>query len=353
MIKYLGSKRLLVPALEVMAAATGAVTAVDLFTGTTRVAQALKRAGMVVTANDLATYAEVLAQCYIETDSNEVDLLALSDLLADLNSTPGAPGYFAETFCVKARFFQPKNGERVDAIRDRIERELKNSPYYALALTSLMEAADRVDSTTGLQMAYLKEWAPRAHNDLELRVPNLLPGKGVATRLDARDAVQKLPEADLMYLDPPYNQHRYFTNYHIWETLIRWDQPEAYGVAQKRADARNEATKSVFNKKAKIKDAFFDVLKHAKADTLMVSYSDEGWIAPASLLNVLRQLRQSVEMFSFEHKRYVGSQIGIHNMRGQRVGSPGKSHNLEHVFVAGDKNTVRDVGIALAELQAA
>ena len=52
---------------------------------------------------------------------------------------------------------------------------------------------------------------------------------------------------DLAYLDPPYNQHRYFTNYHIWETLVAWDAPEHYGVACKRVDARDATTKSVFN----------------------------------------------------------------------------------------------------------
>ena len=56
---------------------------------------------------------------------------------------------------------------------------------------------------------------------------------------------------DLMYLDPPYNQHRYFTNYHIWETLVRWDAPEHYGIACKRIDSRDDATKSVFNAQAR------------------------------------------------------------------------------------------------------
>ena len=54
---------------------------------------------------------------------------------------------------------------------------------------------------------------------------------------------------DLAYLDPPYNQHRYFTNYHIWETLVAWDAPEHYGVACKRVDARDQSTKSRFNER--------------------------------------------------------------------------------------------------------
>ena len=113
-----------------------------------------------------------------------------------------------------------------------------------------MLAADRVDSTTGVQMAYLKQWAPRAHHDLELRRPDLIAGAGRTVRGDARQTVDGLEPVDLMYLDPPYNQHRYFTNYHIWETLVRWDAPEHYGVACKRVDSRDEATKSVFNLQA-------------------------------------------------------------------------------------------------------
>ncbi len=67
MIKYLGSKRTLVPVLGDMAVATGAREAVDLFTGTTRVAQELKRRGLTVTATDIATYSGVMSDCYIAT----------------------------------------------------------------------------------------------------------------------------------------------------------------------------------------------------------------------------------------------------------------------------------------------
>ena len=96
-------------------------------------------------------------------------------------------------------------------------------------------------------MAYLKQWAPRAHNDLDLRRPDLLLGGGATVLGDAMATVDELEPVDLMYLDPPYNQHRYFGNYHIWETLVRWDAPEHYGVACKRIDVRDVSTKSVFN----------------------------------------------------------------------------------------------------------
>ena len=114
-----------------------------------------------------------------------VDRDALDAALADLAARPGVDGYVTETFCVQSRFFQPFNGRRIDAIRDAIESDYATSPLYPVLLTSLIEAADRVDSTTGVQMAYVKEWAPRSFRPLELRVPELLAGPGVAVRGDA------------------------------------------------------------------------------------------------------------------------------------------------------------------------
>src|SRR6185312_4191429 len=151
-----------------------------------------------------------------------------------------------------------------------------------------MLAADRVDSTTGLQMAYLKKWAPRAHNDLELRMPELLPGTGSSVHGDALSIVDTLPLVDLAYLDPPYNQHRYFTNYHVWESLVRWDKPPHYGVACKRIDARDEATRSLFNGRRTMPDALASVIKRVRARVVIVSYNDESWVAPEQITSWLR-----------------------------------------------------------------
>ena len=341
MIKYLGSKRTLVDVIGRIAAATGAQNAVDLFTGTTRVAQELKRRGLHVTAADLATYSEVLADCYIATDENAVDEAELAEALRELAELPGAPGYFTETFCIQSRYFQPKNGAKVDAIRDRLEQGYAGSPLYPVLLTALIEAADRVDSTTGVQMAYLKQWAPRAHNDLRLRRPELVPGAGRSVRGDAMQVVGELPRTDFMYIDPPYNQHRYFTNYHVWETLVRWDAPEYYGVACKRIDSRDEERKSVFNRKREMPIAFRELLRRASAEVVAVSYNDESWISVDEMLAALHEAgHEDVRMLAFDSKRYVGAQIGIHNPAGEKVGSVSHLRNTEFIFVAGDRDRV-------------
>jgi adenine-specific DNA-methyltransferase len=335
-IKYLGSKRTLAPVLGEIASAVGARTAVDLFTGTTRVAQELKRRGLYVTACDVASYSAVLSDCYVATDGALVDRDELGDVLAHLNGLPGRPGYFTRTFCEDARFFQPKNGARVDAVREAVESGYRGTPLFAVLMTSLLEAADRVDSTTGVQMAYLKSWSARSANDLVLRAPTLLPGAGRTVHGDVVETVDGLAGADLVYVDPPYNQHRYFTNYHIWETLVRWDAPAHYGVACKRVDARDPATKSVFNKKREMPGALRDVVRRARAGVVVVSYNDESWITPEDMMRLLRDAgHEEVRMLAFDAKRYVGAQIGIHNRVGQKVGEVSHVRNTEYLFIAG------------------
>src|SRR5699024_10341196 len=158
---------------------------------------------------------------------------------------------------------------------------------------------------------------------------------------DAIDTVDRVGPADLMYLDPPYNQHRYFTNYHIWETLVRWDFPEHYGVACKRADAREACTKSVFNSKRRMPDALGAVLCAARAQVLIVSCNDESWISAEQMVRMLRETgREDVRLLAFDRRRYVGSQIGVYGPSGTRVGRVRRLRNVECVFVAGERSRV-------------
>lgn len=337
MIKYIGSKRTLVPRIVALATAlrarTGAATVCDFFSGTSRVAQGLKQAGFFVIANDLASYAEVLATAYVEADARRVRKRVLGDKLAHLNALRGRTGYVTRTFCEEARYFQPFNGRRIDAIRAEIDRVAEERVERAVLLTSLLEAADRVDSTTGLQMAYLKEWAPRSFNRLELRWPTLLAGRGRAHRADANALAGRLEGADIAYIDPPYNQHSYHSNYHIWETLVRNDAPAAYGVARKRADCR--VVKSAYNSRTQAWTAFSSLIRSVRAPHLIVSFSDEGFFAHDDILALLRDARGDVISIPVEGRRYVGAQIGIYNPSGRKVGQVSHLRNREFLFVAG------------------
>jgi len=333
-IKYLGSKRRLVGVIGELFSAAGGRTALDLFTGTTRVAQELKQRGGFVTAVDRARYAAVFAQSAIATDATALDLGALDDELAALDALAPRPGYVTETFCHRARYFRPENGARIDAIRDALE-DRRHHPHFPVLLTSLIEAADRVDSTTGVQMAYLKDWAPRAHNRMTLRRPDLLPGPGVARRADACElAAAGLGPFDFAYLDPPYNQHRYEANYHVWETLVAWDAPEHYGVACKRSELADREVTSVFNRRRLMPVALGECIAGIDATVMVVSYNDESWVGLDELVDLCRP-RGAVEVLAFDSRRYVGALIGVHNPAGRRVGTPNRLHNVEYLVVSG------------------
>lgn len=347
MIKYIGSKRTLIPLIQDAVGSAAAAlpgrsgTVIDLFSGTSRVGHALKRAGYRVLANDHNAYASTLARCYVQADAERV-LADASALIAEFNARIrggwGEPGYFTETFCVKSRFFQPKNGERIDAIRGEIAARGLGPELEAVVLVSLMEAADRVDSTTGVQMAYLKSWSPRSFNDMELRVPEVLPrpaaGACAGFEMDALEAARSL-EGDIAYVDPPYNQHAYNGNYHVWESLVRWDKPEVYGVACKRVDVRER--RSVFNSRPRFRAAMEDLLGAIRAPVIVASFSDEGYVTRTEMQEMLAGLRGGgtrVLTIATDFPRYVGARIGIYNPRGERVGRVGRLRNTEYVFVA-------------------
>jgi adenine-specific DNA-methyltransferase len=333
MIKYLGSKRTLAPRIAAIVRSLPDVRRVcDLFAGTTRIGQALKASGLWVQSNDLATYSEIFGRTYIATDARGVDRESISRLLTELMALPPVWGYITRTFCEESRYFQPFNGAKMDAIRTGIDALAGGETERAILLTALIEAADRVDSTTGLQMAYLKEWSARSYNPLELRVPDLLPGTGTVTRMDANALARDLDDIDLVYIDPPYNQHSYFSNYHIWETFVRNDAPPAYGIAKKRLDCKTE--KSAYNSRKQAFATFADLLGAIRASYLLVSFNSEGYFTHAEITAMLAE-RGYVASVALDFKRYVGAQIGIYNPAGEKVGKVSHLRNHEHLFLVG------------------
>lgn len=337
-IKYIGSKRvLLTHILRVLGEAVPpGATVLDLFSGTARVGHAMKAGGWRVVANDHNAYAHILATCYVQADAERwADRAAR--ILADLQRLPGRAGWFTETYCHRSRYLHPANGEKVEAIREAIAAMGAEPELEAVLLTALLEAADRVDSTAGLQMAYMKRWAPRALNPLQLRLPALLPrpaAGGCRALSEEAEAAAASVECDAAYLDPPYNQHSYLGNYHVWETLVRWDRPEVYGVACKRLDCRTR--RSDFNSRRRIGPALARAVAALRCRTLIVSFNDEGYLSRGELLDILSS-RGHVRVVEIPHGRYVGAKIGIHDPQGRKVGTVGRLTNVEYLFVAGER----------------
>lgn len=347
MIKYLGSKKKLIPKIVEIIKQEEAKTVLDLFSGTARVGYALQNEGINVIANDINTYAVHLARTYVQTNPENIHVKHIKNNTIDYlnNISPKEhPGWFTKTYCIASQFFQEKNGLKIEAIRDYLnlydmpicfgedlfDANNKREEIRSILLTSLIEAADRVDSTCGIQMAYLKNWAPRSYKDLELRFPNLSEGRGVATKLDAKEAAKF--DADLAYIDPPYNQHNYLGNYHIWETICLWDNPQTYGKAKKRKDVKER--KSNFNSKKRIKGEFQAVINNLKANKALISFNNEGYLSQDDILSILESKFSNIEVIDVPYQRYVGAKIGIHNQEGKKVGTVSHTKNVEYLFLA-------------------
>ena len=161
---------------------------------------------------------------------------------------------------------------------------------------------------------------------------------------DQRGQAERLGDVDLAYLDPPYNQHRYEANYHIWETLVAWDAPEAYGVARKRLDARDPSTHSAFNSKRTMAAALeSEAPKHATASAPAAA----SWLG-LDELEAMCAIQGSVATLAFDSARYVGARIGIFDPSGRKVGRVSHLSNQELLVIAGEQALVRRA-VAAAE----
>jgi len=133
----------------------------------------------------------------------------------------------------------------------------------------------------------------------------------------------------------------------VWETLVAWDAPEAYGVARKRLDARDPSTHSAFNSKRTMPAALAAVVQAVDCDLLVLSYNNESWLGPEELTAMCSirgtSGRRDVATLAFDSARYVGARIGIFDPSGRKVGRVSHLSNQELLVIAGEKALVRRV----------
>ena len=332
MIKYLGSKRRLVPILGDLFAASG-VRSPGPFHGHDRVAQEFKRRQALVTAVDCARYSEVFANCWINVGES-IDKDELRDAMAHcrhcLVRTATSP---IPSRSVAVLPTEERRASR--CVRDALERTYADSPLYPILLTSLILGADRVDSTTGVHMAYLKDWAPRAYNDLELRDPEFFPGR--FRRSGQRQADHQ--RTGVLRLRLPRSAVQPASVLHQLPRLRDAGcvgSLEHYGIACKRIDSRDASTKSVFNREAQhglgpaSTIAAVDAESRALVQQRGVDIADRAEEMCAGD-------RDFVEL-AFDSKRYVGAEIGIFNPRGEKVGLVSIFETWSTSFVAGPES---------------
>jgi adenine-specific DNA-methyltransferase len=362
LIAYIGNKRALQPFLAGVfgrLAQPGAVF-LDPFAGSGAVSRLARWLGYRVLANDWEPYAYVLNFASLCVGRSEAEGLfrgsGAAALLAELNAL-GAPHeeYIARHYAPRRTeaadyrterlFYTRENALRIDAVRERLEElypgfqpaepEARAEKYLLLA--SLLYGAATHVNTSGVFKACHKGFGGHGRDALgrilapiRLRLPELLDGLPAEAGCQEAAAFARGRPADLCYLDPPYNQHQYGSNYHLLNTIALWDRPAV--SEERRADGRLERkagiredwvrTRSAYCYRSSASAALAGLLQAVDARYLVLSYNTEGLI-PFEELAALLEGQGELELYGSGYVKYRGGRQSI----GRQV------HNVELALV--------------------
>lgn len=275
----------------------------DLFAGTGVVGSAFKKLGFKVLANDIQHYSYVLNKHYIE-NSETID----ETLVKYLNNLDGVNGFIYKNFCMgsgsKRNYFTDQNGRKCDAIRIKIEefynsKQISENQYYYL-LASLINSIDKYANTASVYGAFLKHIKKSAEKEFKLELLPIIAGeKGTVYNDDINNLITKV-SGDILYLDPPYNARQYCANYHVLETISRYDNPVLSGKTGLR-DYNGQ--KSKYCSVKTVLGSFDDLISKANFKYIFLSYNNEGLMS----LNTIREIMNKYgkyEVFTKEYHRF-------------------------------------------------
>lgn len=301
-MRYIGSKATLVKNIETCISQnirTKQKSFCDIFSGTGVVARYFKPQ-YEITSNDSLFFSYIIQKSLIENNSSPAFLKLKSEVENPFNylensELPNINKFVEENYSPSGKagrmYFTSENARRIDFIRTTIERwknekKLTEAEYYYL-LASLIEAVPSVSNITGTYGAYLKNWDKRAFKKLELpqfAVENNFR-KNKAYNEDVFE-LEKHISGDILYIDPPYNSRQYAPNYHVLETIARYDNPVLTGVTGMRPYAEQ---KSVFCFKHEVNDAFEQLIKNADFSHIVMSYSSAGLMKADFIEKILKE----------------------------------------------------------------
>lgn len=189
-------------------------------------------------------------------------------------------------------YFTPENAGRIDYFRDQIETwyrdNLLSESEYMFLLACLLESVSKVSNTAGVYGAFLKKWDKRAQKPIEFIKPNYQDGNlgNLTIYNDKIENIISDVECDILYLDPPYTQNQYGTQYHLLETLILNDRPSVSKVTGSRPVM---PMRSDWSKEYKVNILFDQVIAKTKAKYIILSYNNDGFMSKEYIEAVMKR----------------------------------------------------------------
>lgn len=308
----------------------------DFFAGTTNVGKYFKQKGYQIYSSDILYLSYCLQKAYIENNkepkfskllkeipqnlSNNLFLKPLEIVLNYLNSIKGIEGFIYNNYTpsgtanisVQRKYFIDENGKKIDAIRKQIEdwKNLKliNNNEYFILLACLIEAVGFYSNISGVYAAFQKNWDKRALKLFKLKAIKIF-NNNIKNYVFYDDSMNLLKDCDvdILYLDPPYNERQYAPNYHILETIAKYDDPDIHGITGIRPYI---SQKSRF---CNVKTALEDLNKIAdisKYKYLILSYNSEGIMPSNKIIEILKQYG-NVILEQFEYTRFKSNNKGL------------------------------------------
>ncbi len=307
-MNYIGSKYRLADFIDqsirkVVGSDLSSLVFCDLFAGTGAVGRSFKTKVHQVISNDLEYYSYVLLQNYIGNHNR----LECKELFDSLNSLTPIQGFifnqYSENGTENRTYFTESNGQKIDAIRQKIEvwkkeKTIDINVYFHL-LASLIESADKVANTASVYGAYLKKIKSTARKDFILNPAEF--ENTVSSHLvyneNANQLIEKI-KGDILYLDPPYNAREYGANYHLLNTIARYDD-----FIPKGKTGLREYGKSSYCKKNLVSNSFEDLISKANFKYIFLSYNNEGLMSPETIKNIMSKYG-SYRIFTQKYARF-------------------------------------------------
>jgi adenine-specific DNA-methyltransferase len=262
----------------------------DLFAGTGIVGRILKKEVKQVISNDIEYYSFVLNRNYIGNHKK----LIFEPFMDELNAlVPSGGGFIYENYCLGSssgrQYFSDANGKKIDAVRKRIETWFRkgkiDSDLYYFLLASLLEALDKIANTASVYGAFLKKLKRTAQKDLILEPALFDVNENIheVYQADANDLIHKI-SGDILYLDPPYNERQYGANYHLLNTIAKYDDFKPQGKTGLRRYFRSN-----YCAKASVYGCFEEIVSAAKFRHIFVSYNNEGLMNVSDIEKILKK----------------------------------------------------------------